>query len=96
MLPYDLRKAIYMSFIVPHFNYCAESWHFCSKSSVTKLGKVNERAIRFVFKEKSTPYCEFRKTLSRSTLAEERADKILGTIFKTFNGPTPASIRDLI
>ena len=58
MLPFELRKAIYNSFITPHYNYCAETWHFCSKSSLNKLEKVNERAIRFVFKDKNTPYCD--------------------------------------
>ena len=47
MLPYEIRKTIYMPFIAPHFNYCAESWHFCNKTSATKLEKVNEREIRF-------------------------------------------------
>ena len=54
MLPYEIRKTIYMPFIAPHFNYCAESWHFCNKTSATKLEKVNERAIRFQWG--GTPY----------------------------------------
>ena len=81
MLPFELRKAIYNSFITPHYNYCAETWHFCSKSSLNKLEKVHGRAIRFVFKDKNTPYCDLLKQLGRVTLAEERAHKILGTIF---------------
>ena len=96
MLPFELRKAIYNSFITPHYNYCAETWHFCSKSSLNKLEKVNERAIRFVFKDKNTPYCDLLKQLGRATLAEERAHKILGTIFKILHGSCPVSIRDLI
>ena len=96
MLPFELRKAIYNSFIIPHYNYCAETWHFCSKSSLNKLEKVNERAIRFVFKDKNTPYCDLLKQLGRATLAEERAHEILGTIFRILHGSCPVSIRDLI
>ena len=96
MLPFELRKAIYNSFITPHYNYCAETWHFCSKNSLNKLEKVNERAIRFVFKDKNTSYCDLLKQLGRATLAEERAHKILGTIFKILHGSCPVSIRDLI
>jgi len=55
MLPYEMRKTIYMSFIAPHFNYCAESWHFCSKTSATKVEKVNERAIRFAVQGQEHP-----------------------------------------
>ena len=96
MLPFELRKAIYNYFITPHYNYCAKTWHFCSKSSLNKLEKVNERAIHFVFKDKNTPYCDLLKQLGRATLAEEQAHKILGTLFKTLHGPCPVSIRDLI
>jgi hypothetical protein len=32
MLPFETRLSIYTSFIVPHFNYCCESWHFCNIS----------------------------------------------------------------
>ena len=49
ILPYDMRKNIYMSFIVPHFDYCAQTPHFCNKDSAEKLEKVNERAVRFGF-----------------------------------------------
>ena len=30
LLPLKLREHLYRTFIAPHFNYCAESWHFCS------------------------------------------------------------------
>ena len=54
ILPFDIRKNIYMSFMVPHFDYCAQTWHFCSKSLAEKLEKVNEGAVRFVFRDKHT------------------------------------------
>ena len=56
ILPFDLRRNIYISFIEPYFNYCAQTWHFCNKSLAEKLEKVNERAIRFVFRDKHTTY----------------------------------------
>ena len=95
MPPFELRKAIYLSFIVLHFNYCADSWHFCSKTSATKLEKVNERAIRFVFIDKSSSYRDSLKTLKRPSLAEQRAYNITASIFRTINGPSPACLRDL-
>ena len=70
MLPYEIRTTICMSFIAPHFNYCAKSWHFCSKTSATKLEKVNERAIRFVFKDKNTPYRDLLQALDLPTLVQ--------------------------
>ena len=72
ILPYDIRENIYMSFIVPHFDYCAQTWHFCNKGSAEKLEKVNERAVRFVFRDKCTPYEKRLCILGRKTLTEQR------------------------
>ena len=71
-LPFDIRKNIYMSFIVPRFDYCAQTWHFRNKSSAEKLEKVNERAVRFGFRDKHTTYAELLKLLGRRTLMEQR------------------------
>lgn len=36
MLPFEMRHDLYLSFIAPHFNYCSETWHFCSKGTTDK------------------------------------------------------------
>ena len=48
LLPLKLREKLYGAFIAPHFNYCAESWHFCSNLLTEKLKNLNERALRFI------------------------------------------------
>ena len=96
MLPFDIRKKIYVSFIAPHFSYCAETWHFCSKSAADKLEKVNERAVRFVFKDKNTPYKELLNALGRTTLVEHRVRKIASTVFKLINSKSPICLNELI
>ena len=45
MLPFETRRDLYLAFILPHFNYCSETWNFCSKSAADKLERLNERAI---------------------------------------------------
>ena len=47
ILPFETRKCLYLAFIIPHFNYCSETWHFCNKNAIAKLEKVNERSPRF-------------------------------------------------
>ena len=37
ILPLDIRKNIYHSFIAPHFDYCSDVWPFCSKTTSDKL-----------------------------------------------------------
>ena len=77
MLPFETRLSIYTSFIAPHFNYCSESWHFCNKSSADKLEKVDERAIRFVFNDKFTPYEELLNKIGNTSLRHQRVKKII-------------------
>lgn len=41
ILPYEIRKSIYLLFISPYFNYCAQTWRFCNKNAAAKLEKFN-------------------------------------------------------
>ena len=54
ILPFELRIDISCAFIALHFTYCSESWYHCSKRSSSKLEKINERALHFVTRDKST------------------------------------------
>ena len=63
MLPFQIRRDLYLSFIAPHFNHSSETRHFCSKGTTDKLEKINERAIRFVFRDKHTKYEELLREL---------------------------------
>ena len=95
--PYDIRKNIYTSFIVPHFDYCAQTWHFCNKGSAEKLQKVNERAVRFVFRDKCAPFEKFLSILGRKTLMEQRLHKIICIVYTLVNHDTnPQSLIELI
>ena len=82
MLPFETRMKLYQSFIVPHFNYCAETWNFCSKSATTKLEKLNERALRFVYRDYSSSYEMLLKQSGYQTLLNQRLAKIVTTVYK--------------
>ena len=88
VLPFETRKDLYRAFILPHFKYCAETWHHCRKRCAAKLEKVNERAIRFVCNaDRSTPYEALLKQLGLSTLLNQRLTKKTTTVFKTLHNP---------
>ena len=72
-LPLKLRENLYRAFIAPHFNYCAESWHRLTE----KLEKLNERALRFVYQDKISPYKTLIVKYGYSTLANQRLAKML-------------------
>ena len=64
ILPFELRIDIYRAFIALHFNYCLESWHHCGERGSGKLEKINERALRFVTRDKSDTYETLLKQLN--------------------------------
>ena len=39
ILPFESRECLYLRLIIPHFNFCSETWHFC-KNITAKLEKV--------------------------------------------------------
>ena len=94
MLRLEIRKRLYHAFIIRHFNYCSEAWHFCSKNGTAKLGKAHERALRFIFNEKQTPYCELLNKIRVPSLANQRLVKIICTVFTAINNEhAPTSIK---
>ena len=72
LLPFETRRDLYKAIILPHFNYCSETWHFRNKKTAGKLEVVNKRALRFVFRDKSSPYEELCKRIRLSSLRGKR------------------------
>ena len=50
------RKAIYTRFIFSNLNYRPLVWFFTSRASITKIQKLQERALRFVLKDSTSDY----------------------------------------
>ena len=97
MLPFETRRDLYLAFILPHFNYCSETWNFCSKSAADKLERLNERAIRFIFRDKYTSYSELVNALGLPSLKQQRLIKTTPSIFNAVhNSSAPKGIQDLI
>ena len=90
ILPFELRIDIYIyirrAFIAPHFNYCSESWHHCGKRGSGKLGKINERALRFVTRDKSTTYETLLKQLNLLSPFNQRIVKMATGVYKAIHG----------
>ena len=72
MLSFETRRDLYKAFILLHFDYCSKTWHFYNKKSADKLELVNKRVLRFVFRDKSSPYEELCKRIGLSSLREQR------------------------
>ena len=97
ILPFELRIDIYRAFIAPHFNYCSESWHHCGKRGCAKLEKINERALLFVTRDKSTTYETLLKPLNLQSPRNQRIVKMAIFVYKAIHGyKVPRGIGDLL
>ena len=53
---FDAKLVLYKTAILPHLTYCGMVLHFCSASDHRKLERVQERALRAVFRDKQSSY----------------------------------------
>ena len=97
ILPLETRKNLYQAFIVPHFKYCTETWHFRGRQSNSKLEKLNKQTLRFVYHDKQTPSEVLVKKSGLSTLMHQRFMKILCTVFRSLKSKyAPVCISELL
>ena len=97
ILPFELRIDIYRAFIAPHFNYCPESWHHCSERGCAKLEKINERALHFVTRDKSTTNETLLKQLNLLSPLNQRIVKMAIGVYKAIHGyKVPRGIGELL
>ena len=86
---------IFKSFISSNFNYCPVSWMFCGKTNLNELEKLQERALRFVFRDTTSSY---ESLLERGSLLPFSAYQIrcLGIeTYKCFHGLNPDYLNKL-
>ena len=80
ILSVKTKESLYRSFVLPFFYYCSQVWHNCGKRNTNKLEKVNERALRYVYKDKQSSYQELLKKINLSSLESRRIQDMLTTI----------------
>ncbi len=55
------KLVLFNSFILSHFNYCPLVWNFCSLADITKIEKLQKRALQFVYYDFDSTYAELRE-----------------------------------
>ena len=97
VLPCKTKEALYRAFILPHFDYCSQIWHHCGARNTRKLERVNERALRFVYKDKNNSYDRLLNWIGlHSTLEGRRIQDMLITINSCFQEKAPTPIVNLL
>ena len=60
------------SFVYSNFNYCPLVWHFCSSKSLSKIEKIQERALRLLHNDIASDYAELLKKSGKATAKSKR------------------------
>ena len=58
VIPCKAKLLLYKSFILPYLTYCHLTWHFCKSADKRKLERIQERALRVIYKSHSDTYEE--------------------------------------
>ena len=90
------RMAIFRTFILCHFEFCSVAWHFCGKTSIRRMGKKQERTLRFVYGDYDTTYHDLlhKAKLPTMELGKKRSIDIL--TYKILHDQAPNYLKDLI
>ena len=95
--PCKIKELLYRVFVLPHFYYCSQVWHHCGSRNTKKIEKVNERALRYVYKDKTSAYHELLHRIGLGTTLENRCvQDMLITINACFQGTAPTRIKELV
>jgi hypothetical protein len=74
------------AFINSSFNYCTSVWHFCGNRLSRKIEKMQERALRLVYKDHVSSYSGLLLKSGKCTMYNQRINNIAVCVFKLLQG----------
>ena len=90
------RKSLMKAFITSQFNYCPLIWMFHSRQLNNRINKIQERALRLVYKDNKLTFDDLLK-LDNSITIHQRNLQILATeTFKVKNSLAPEIMREFL
>jgi hypothetical protein len=90
------KLTIFHTFILCNFNCCPLSWHFCTEKNSTKLEKVQERALRFVYEDHNSSYEELLHKAKVPSLQIRRIRTMALETFKIVSKIAPVCLQNLV
>ena len=94
-LDMDSRFVIFKSFIMSNFTYCPLAWHFCGKQNNDKMEKVQERALRILYRDYVSSYHELIERAETTTVFLARVKTLVLEVFKCTQALNPPCLNSL-
>ena len=92
----ESRKAVYHAFIMPFFNFCPLTCHFCKKSNTEKLEKINFRALKFVYQDFNSSYVDLISKAGTTKFHLTRLRTLAFETFKITYGVSPKYLKEFL
>ena len=89
------KEIIINSFVYSNFNYCPLVWHFCSKSSLNKIEKIQEHCLRMIQNDYESDYNSLLRKSDCCTMEVRRLRTLALEIFCTLNNLNPKFMEDI-
>ena len=95
LLNFRARMKVFNSFIRAHLNFCPLVWVNRNKTDLSRLEKVQERALRLVFNDKGSSYTDLLQRARVPSVLVRWKRLLLIEVFKALNGVSPPYIQEL-
>ena len=89
------RELTYKSFISSHFSYSPTTWIFCGEINAKKLEKLQERALRIVYKDITSSYESLLEKGNFLPLSIYRLKFLAIEVYKCIHGLNPSYLNEL-
>lgn len=76
LIPEKVKLQQYRTAILPHLTYCSVVWHFLKASDTRKLGRIKDKALRDIYRDKVSSYEELLPVADLPTLFNRRLQDI--------------------
>ena len=87
--------ATFRSFIMSNLYSCCLVWHACGAKNTKKLDKLQERALRFAYKDRTSTYDQLLTKANLTTLHLGRLKMLATEVYKSIQKLNPPYIQDI-
>ena len=89
------RKRIMRAFISSQFGYCPLVWFFCSRKINNRINRIQERALRIVYKDYVSIFAQLLEKDSSVSIHIRNLQILATEIFKARNNLSPPIVQNI-
>ena len=96
ILNFHKLRIIMKSFFDSQFSYCPLVWMFCSRTHNNRINKLQERALRIVYKDDISTFQQLLNHDNSVTIHDRNIQLISIEMYKVKNNISPSSLSDFV